>query len=115
METDSETTFQVFFLQVCMKCIASNKMPEDKHTKVRVAQLYRYALTVLHQILLNPYAELLSALHLEDILIERLVQALGGPDPYIQVLLLDVVYASLKLREMTPVELPPHQRARTGR
>jgi len=63
-------------------------------------------LTVLHQILLNPFAEQFAKLHLEDVLIEKLQQSLNGPDPYVQVLLLDVVYASLKLRELVPAELP---------
>ena len=39
-------------------------------------------------------------------MIEKLQQSLNGPDPYVQVLLLDVVYASLKLRELVPAELP---------
>lgn len=63
-------------------------------------------MTVLHQILLNPFAEQFAKLHLEDVLIEKLQQSLNGPDPYVQVLLLDVVYASLKLRELVPAELP---------
>ncbi len=63
-------------------------------------------MTVLHQILLNPFADQLTQLHLENVLIEKLQQSLNGPDPYVQVLLLDVVYASLKLRELVPAELP---------
>jgi len=90
-----------------MRCIACDKIPDDVQTKVRATQLYRCALTVLHQILLNPQAEPLAALQLEDILINRLMQSLHGPDPYIQVLLLDVVYASLKLRERTASMEPP--------
>lgn len=89
---------------MCLKCIAchhSSDVGED-----RVTQLYRCALTVLHQILLNPYAEPLSTLHLEPLLIERLTQSLEWSDPYIQVLLLDVVFASLKLVEVLPAELP---------
>jgi len=71
-----------------------------------VSQLTRASLTLLQQILLNPYAEPLAALHLETLLIEKLTQSLTGSDPYVQVLLLDVVFASLKLREMLPLELP---------
>ncbi|KAJ9157302.1 Protein dopey [Pleurostoma richardsiae] len=103
---ESDVTFQRFFLQICMRCITSSRHPEDVEVKTRANQLARTALTVLHQILLSPYPEPLASLHLEDILIDRLVQALHGPDPYVQVLLLDVVFASLKLREMIPVELP---------
>lgn len=71
-----------------------------------MTQLYRSSLTVLHQILLNPHADRLSTLQLEIRLIDRLVQSLNWPDPYVQVLLLDVVFASLKLREMVPASLP---------
>lgn len=39
-------------------------------------------------------------------MIEKLSQSLSAPDPYVQVLLLDVVYAALKLRELAPPELP---------
>ena len=99
-------TLQYFFVQVCLRCIACEKISEDGDFGARTTQLYRCALTVLHQILLNPYAERLSGLHLEVQLIERLTQSLEGPDPYTQVLLLDVVFASLKLREAAAVELP---------
>jgi hypothetical protein len=40
----------------------------------------------------------LAELQLELILIERLTESLEGPDPFIQVLLLDVVFAALKIR-----------------
>ena len=86
--------------------IACHKLPKASELQVSTAQLHRSALTVLHQILLNPYAEPLSRLHLEDALIDRLTLSLEDDDPYVQVLLLDVVFASLKLREMVPVELP---------
>ncbi|KAK3937079.1 protein dopey [Diplogelasinospora grovesii] len=103
--TENDVTFQEFFLHVCLRCIACDKIP-DPSLEGRVTQLYRSALTLLHQILLNPYAQSLSQLHLETPLIEKLMQSLSGPDPYVQVLLLDVVFASLKLRESLPVELP---------
>ncbi len=74
--------------------------------QIRAAQLHRSALTLLHQILLNPYAEALSSLKLETSLTDRLSQSLELPDPYIQVLLLDVVFASLRLRDASSAELP---------
>jgi hypothetical protein len=87
-----------------LRCFACEKIPEGG--EVKITQLYRCALTVLQQILLSPYAEPLSALRLETLLIERLTQSLQWPDPYIQVLLLDVVFASLKLREVLPADPP---------
>ncbi|KAI1394141.1 putative regulator of reproduction dopa [Hypoxylon trugodes] len=104
--TESSLSLQEFFLRVCMRCIAGNQFPSDSQMQLRVAQLHRCALTFLHQILLNPYAEAMSRLKLEDILIDRLAQSLKGPDPYIQVLLLDVVFAALRLRDLSPAELP---------
>ncbi|KAL2022799.1 hypothetical protein VTK56DRAFT_4615 [Thermocarpiscus australiensis] len=107
--TDADVTLQEFFLHVCLKCmahLAQTKLPADDGPEARATQLHRSALTVLHQILLNPFAEQSSKLHLESILIEKLSQSLDGPDPYVQVLLLDVVYASLKLRELVPAERP---------
>ncbi|KAK7924866.1 protein dopey [Apiospora marii] len=104
--TEGDLSLQEFFLQVCMRCIAGNKFSSDQEMRLRTAQLQRCALTFLHQILLNPYAESLSSFHLEDVLIERLQQSLHGPDPYIQVLLLDVVFASLRLRDASPKEIP---------
>ncbi|KAI1779804.1 putative regulator of reproduction dopa [Hypoxylon cercidicola] len=104
--TESSLSLQEFFLRVCMRCIAGNQFPADSQIQLRTAQLHRCALTFLHQILLNPYAEALSRLKLEDVLIDRLAQSLEGPDPYIQVLLLDVVFASLRLRETSPSEVP---------
>lgn len=81
-------------------------MTVDSDIKVRVTQLIRSALLVLHQVLLNPYAAPLAKLQLEDVLINRLLQSLESPDPYVQVLLLDVVFASLKLRDMLPADPP---------
>ncbi|KAI4865765.1 putative regulator of reproduction dopa [Hypoxylon rubiginosum] len=104
--TENSMSLQEFFLRVCMRCIAGNQFPKDSQIQLRIAQLHRCALTFLHQILLNPYAEALSRLKLEDALIDRLAQSLEGPDPYIQVLLLDVVFASLRLRDTHPSEPP---------
>lgn len=104
--TESSLSLQEFFLRVCMRCIAGNQFPSDSQIQLRIAQLHRCALTFLHQILLNPYAEALSRLKFEDTLIDRLAQSLRGPDPYIQVLLLDVAFASLRLRDASPAEPP---------
>ncbi|KAG7153177.1 Protein dopey like protein [Verticillium longisporum] len=112
---EGDVSLQEFFLQVCMRCIAGASCPGGEQSKVRTTQLYRYALTLLHQILLNPYAESLSSLHLEGPLIERLSQALTGPDPYVQVLLLDVVFATLKIRHHVSPELPTSPASEKGK
>lgn len=100
-------TYQEFFVHVCMKCIVPTESDDKSSlTDQRDAQLCRFALYTLHQILLNPHATALAKLHLEDALLERLSDALQGPDPYIQTLLLDVLSPALKLRDITPVEQP---------
>ncbi|KAI1757028.1 putative regulator of reproduction dopa [Xylaria castorea] len=103
---EGDLSLRGFFVHVCLRCIAGNKFPEDSTLQLRIAQLHRSALTLLHQILLNPYANGLSSLKLETSLIDRLTQSLEIPDSYIQVLLLDVVFASLRLRDTSPAETP---------
>lgn len=104
---EGSVSIQEFLVHVCMRCIALSPAADDSELAIRGSQLARSALTVLHQILLSPFASHLAALHLENILIERLIQSLDGPDPYIQVLLLDVVYAALKLQEQPHEDHPP--------
>ncbi|KAI1419630.1 putative regulator of reproduction dopa [Xylaria sp. FL1777] len=104
--TEGDSSLQEFFVHVSLRCLAGNIFPEDRAMQIRAAQLHRSALTLLHQMLLNPYAEALSSLKLEIPLIDRLSQSLELPDPYIQILLLDVVFASLRLRDASPAELP---------
>jgi len=91
-------TLLEFFLHVCLRAISGTHDPENAELKPCVSQLYQTALTTLNQILLSPYSLQLAELQLEHVLIERLTQSLDGPDPYIQVLLLDVVYGALKIR-----------------
>lgn len=81
-----------------MSAVSRTHSREQSQLKSRISQLHRTSLALLHQILLNPYAGPLSELKLEDRLIERLHESLNEPDPYVQVSLLDVVFASLKLR-----------------
>lgn len=105
---DNGVSLLVFFLQVCMRCVISEAPAEDNELDARTTQLCRSALAGLHHILLSPYAVSLAELHLEDILIEKVMRSLTGSDPYVQVLLLDVVFASLKLREtLTDQSLSP--------
>jgi hypothetical protein len=75
----------------------------------RASQLHRYALTILHQLLLNRYAPPASNLDLDHVLIDKLCKSITTPDPYVQVLLLDVVYDVLKLKDMAMPETQPVQ------
>lgn len=84
-----------------MRAISGTYDPENSELKPRISQFHRTALTTLHQILLSPYVLVVAELHVEHILIDRLVQSLEGPDPFIQVLLLDAVFDALKIRNTT--------------
>ncbi|PHH53372.1 Protein dopey [Ceratocystis fimbriata CBS 114723] len=92
-----EVAMQEFFVHVCMHCIARNYVPKDSNLKERESQLCRSALALLTQLLGSSYADSLAQLNLQDALISRLHQSLAGPEPYVQVLLLEVVLVSLKL------------------
>jgi protein dopey len=97
-----------------MRCIdGASAGRRQKSTKV--AQLYRCALTTLHQILLSPFAQTLTDLNLEDVLIDRLAQSLDGADPYVQVLLLDVTFATLKIRDLASIEMPSSPLSEKGK
>lgn len=90
-----------------MRAISGHHDPKNSHMRQGISQFHRTALTTLHQILLSPYSLPLGELHLENILIDRLGQVLDGPDPFIQVLLLDVIYDALKLRSASTSPPPP--------
>ncbi|CAG7554488.1 unnamed protein product [Fusarium equiseti] len=105
---EHEMTLQDFFVSVCIRCITSNPTGNaTQESESRVNQLYRYALSLLHKFLNSPFATHLSVQQLENVLIERLEKSLRGSDAYVQVLLLDAVYDTLKLRDIAPVEAPP--------
>jgi hypothetical protein len=93
-----------------LRAISGACHEETPQLKPRISQLHRTALTTLHQILLSQNAMSLAELNLEHFLIDRLSQSLNGPDPFLQVLLLDVVFDALKIRNLSrpdPVPLSP--------
>ncbi|KAH8676625.1 Dopey, N-terminal-domain-containing protein [Tricladium varicosporioides] len=95
---EGEMNFLGFFLHVCLRAISGVCDQDAVDLFPRASKFHRVALTTLHQILLSPYSLQLADLQLEHFLIDRLSQSLDGSDPFIQVLLLDVVYDSLKIR-----------------
>ncbi|KAJ1331246.1 Dopey-like protein [Microdochium nivale] len=107
--TGSEGGFslQEFFLQVCLRSIAGNIIPSNDDRQPLMAQLHRSALTVLQQILSTSYAEPLYKIKMQDALIEKLSQSLSGPDPYVQVMLMDVVVSTLKLQAAATMQEAP--------
>lgn len=57
--------------------------------------------------MLSPYALPLAELQLENFLIDHLIRSLDDPDPFTQMLLLDVVLAALKVRNAATQVRPP--------
>ncbi|KFG87437.1 hypothetical protein MANI_001759 [Metarhizium anisopliae] len=98
---EDEMTLQDFFVRVCMICVIGER-PSSSSPELgeRICQLHRFALTILHQFLFSRYAAPLSSLELDLILVDKLSKSINTPDPYVQVLLLDVVYDTVKLRNM---------------
>lgn len=92
---------------MCLRAITGTCDSGDAELTPRVSQLHRTALATLNQILLSPYSLQLAELQLEHVLIDRMTQSLDGPDPYLQVLLLDVVYGALKIRNAAIPAPPP--------
>lgn len=101
-----------------MRAISGVYDTHNSQLKPRISQLHRTALTTLHQILLSEDSWTLAELNLEQFLIDRLTQSLDGPELYLQVLLLDVVFDALKIRNASrpdPAPLSPttEQKRRT--
>lgn len=104
---EAEVSLQDFFVRVCLRCITGDaKASDDLELEQRVSQLHRFALGILRQCFLSQHAISLAPLNLENVFLDRLWKSVGGSDPYVQVLLLDVVYDALKLRDATPADLP---------
>lgn len=104
---DGEITLLEFFLHVCLRAIAGSHEVNNTDLEPRTNQLHRTALTTLHQILLSPYSLSLVDLELEHVLIDHLMKSLDSSDPFIQVLLLDVVFDALKIRNAARPTLAP--------
>lgn len=90
-----------------MRAIHGSYNPQEPQLNTSISQIHRAALSVLHQILVNPFSSHLSEINLDVHLIGLLQQSLTCPDPFIQVPLLDVVLAALRLKDAVPSSPPP--------
>ncbi|KAI9781169.1 MAG: hypothetical protein M1839_006277 [Geoglossum umbratile] len=113
-EQNHEWSFQTFFTEVCMQVVAGDHSSGSFNISPRISKLHRVALSVLHQILLNPHSAPLANLELEYPLIEKLASSVEGPDTFVQVSLLDVVFAALKIRALKPLETSVDGHRRTA-
>ncbi|KAF4123448.1 hypothetical protein GMORB2_6149 [Geosmithia morbida] len=119
---EDELTLQDFFIRACVRCITGDPATSaDIELGKRV-----FALVILHQFFLNqPVPDHMPISNLETVLLGRLWKSIGHTDAHVQVLLLDVVYDVLKIRDTTvadaPSEVPAEKRnhsmdpARTSR
>ncbi|KAF3937048.1 hypothetical protein ABW19_dt0210588 [Dactylella cylindrospora] len=96
--TEENITLQLVFAE--LSYYALTKFPGDGSDPLlvrSVTRLHRSALSVLHQLLLSPYSVSLAELGLEVKLTKRLNESLKMGDTFVQVAILDVLFASLKL------------------
>ncbi|KAI9722654.1 MAG: hypothetical protein M1812_001585 [Candelaria pacifica] len=89
---------QRFFVEVCMRLIAPLSHLQPALSETPTLLLRRAALFLLKQLLLSPFSAAMGELELENPLVECLHSSIRMAEASIQVLLLDVVYAALKLR-----------------
>ncbi|KAF3907485.1 hypothetical protein AA313_de0200438 [Arthrobotrys entomopaga] len=96
--TEENITLQIILAEFSYCAITKYPPAQSEPAVIRsVARLHRSALSVLHQLLLSPYSTPLADLELEVKLTKRLQDALKAEDTFVQVAILDVLFASLKL------------------
>ena len=103
---EEDMTLQTFFAKSLVRAIDGDA--GDQQTALRVSKLHKMALGVLHQLLLSPYSKALADIELEDVLTARLISTLNTKETYVQVSLLDVLYAALKLSLNRPTSQLGH-------
>ncbi|KAK6503333.1 hypothetical protein TWF481_008356 [Arthrobotrys musiformis] len=101
--TEENITLQAVLADLSYLAITkSAPISSDKSVIRSVTRLHRSALSVLHQLLLSPYSTPLADLEFEIKLVRRLQGALRDDDTFVQVAILDVLFAALKLSLRRP-------------
>ncbi|RDA92653.1 hypothetical protein CP533_1456 [Ophiocordyceps camponoti-saundersi (nom. inval.)] len=104
---EGEMTLQDYFVRICAECVTGEVAPSaDEVLSGQVSQLRRYALVILHQFLSSRHAPSMAQHQLDKIFLDRLAKSISTPDPYVQVLLLDVILDTLKLQDASQGERP---------
>ncbi|KAI6780146.1 Protein dopey-like protein [Emericellopsis cladophorae] len=104
---EGDILLQDFVVKVCLKCVMADAVAgASTDLEQRVSRLHRFALSMLHHFFLSRHMSGSPEQNLENLFLERLSRAIDQEDPYVQVLLLDVVYDALKLREASGGEAP---------
>jgi Dopey, N-terminal len=97
-------SLQVFFAHICMRATDKAYDPADPERAAQISKLHRTSLAVLHQLLRGPHSTPIAEMELEKALVEKLIESLNAPDTFVQVALLDVLYAALKLNLLKRTE-----------
>ncbi|PFH57927.1 hypothetical protein XA68_14367 [Ophiocordyceps unilateralis] len=99
---EGEMTLQDYFIRVCAECVTGEVVSgADQELVEQISQLRRYALIILDEFLSSRHGLSIVPHQLDKILMDRLAKSIDTPDPYLQVLLLDVILDTLKLQETT--------------
>lgn len=97
-EIGGELSLQIAFVKLCLQVLSGSSTQIEPKLSSRLSGLYSTALLLLRQFLLGPAAAALMLLEVENILITELLANLDQYDTYVQVALLDTLYAALTLR-----------------
>ncbi|KJZ80606.1 hypothetical protein HIM_00456 [Hirsutella minnesotensis 3608] len=104
---EGEMSLQDYFVRICLECVTGEvKDDAGEDLMERVSHLRRYALTILHHFLSGSRGALTKHFQLDTVLYDRLAKSIKTPEPYVQILLLEVIHDTLRLQEMTTGERP---------
>jgi hypothetical protein len=92
-----DDTLYVFLAKLCIRIINAEPETSDASLRSRLSKLHRTALFLLHQLISGPHAEALVDIELEKQLLDKLVVSVEFKDAIVQVALLDVCYAAIRL------------------
>lgn len=83
---------------MCLRALSRDTTLSDPEIRDKMSRLHHTALLLIRQFLLGPTSKALIPLQLENAFIGRLLSYLDRRDIYVQVALLDALYAALKLQ-----------------
>ncbi len=92
------SSLQAVLVTMCLQALTREAATSDPDLREKVSGLHHTALLLIRQFLLGPSSKALIPLQLETPLIGRLLSYLDRHDIYVQVALLDTLYAALRLQ-----------------
>ena len=91
-------SFQAVFVNMCLRALSRDAPLRDPELRDKMSRLHHTALLLIRQFLLGPSSKALMPLQLQNTLMGRLLSYLDRRDVYVQVALLDTLYAALRLQ-----------------